>query len=46
LKYIFTEVGHAAQTVGLQTVSLELGIEVLGAFRSLEVIYLLSMQKN
>ena len=46
LKYIFTEVGHAAQNVCLQAVSLELGTEVIGAFSDRNLVKILKLPEN
>ncbi|KAF0110326.1 MAG: noxC3 [Chloroflexi bacterium] len=43
IKYVYTEAGHAAQNVFLQTVSLDLGTVVVGAFVDEEVRKILNM---
>ena len=46
IRYTHIEVGHAAQNVCLQAVSLDLGIVVVGAFRDEEVKKVVGMGKN
>ena len=46
IRYVHMEVGHAAQNVCLQAVSLGLGTVVVGAFRDEEVKKVLSLSKE
>ena len=46
IRYVHMEVGHAAQNVCLQAVSLGLGTVVVGAFRDEEVKKVLSLPKD
>ena len=46
IRYVHMEVGHAAQNVCLQAVSLGLGTVVVGAFRDEEVKKVLSLPKE
>ena len=45
-RYVHIEAGHAAQNVFLQSVSLGLGMVVIGAFQDSEVSKLLKMSQN
>lgn len=46
IRYVFMEVGHAAQNVYLQAVALNLGTVVIGAFTDSEVKEILNMPDN
>ncbi len=46
IRYVHMEVGHAAQNVYLQAVSLNLGTVVVGAFNDNKVKQILNMPKN
>ena len=45
-RYVYMEVGHAAQNVHLQAVGLELGTVVVGAFDDAEVKRVLALAVN
>ena len=46
LKYIFMEVGHAAQNVCLQAVALGLGTVVIGAFSDKDIASIVNLPQN
>ena len=46
LRYIYMEVGHAAQNVCLQAVALGLGSVVIGAFRDQEIAAIAKLPEN
>jgi SagB-type dehydrogenase family enzyme len=46
MRYVFMEVGHAAQNVCLQAVALGLGTTVIGAFRDSDVKAAVNMAEN
>jgi len=46
MRYVFMEVGHAAQNVCLQAVALGLGTVVIGAFRDSDVAAVVHMAEN
>jgi SagB-type dehydrogenase family enzyme len=46
LMYLFMEVGHAAQNVCLQSVALELGTVVIGAFKDKEIQTIVNLPEN
>jgi SagB-type dehydrogenase family enzyme len=46
MRYVFMEVGHAAQNVCLQAVALGLGTTVIGAFRDSDVKAAVNMDEN
>jgi len=46
LRYIYMEAGHAAQNIYLQSVSLKIGVVVIGAFKDQEIKKIMNLKED